>query len=490
MQQNSKLRLSTAQLFTAIVILSLFAMAAREVLDADFWWHLETGNWIVENFSIPKTDPFSQTKFGEPWIAHEWLSEVIFYGIFKIGGLGLLSILFSIVITASFALSYSRSDGKPYLAGFVTILGALASAPLWGVRPQMISLLFFSGFLLLLDKYTRTSNKRYLYFLPVIMLLWVNLHAGYMLGPAVILIYIAGSCAEAVVAVLNKEKPSWTDLKAKVLPELIILVLCLVASMANPNGLKILIYPFQTLSSNAMMSMIVEWFSPDFHKTEWLPLIALTLLLIASGLYSKKQSSITEILLACAFGFGALRSMRNVPLFAIAIIPILSYHIDGIVNLKLPITTPTRRQSLLNIFLLAIAALVVCLRIDSVITNQKVAEEKAFPATATNWIKEDLPDGNIFNSYGWGGYLIWNLYPKYKVFIDGRADLYGDSFMSTYNSIYYAQTGWKDKLDQANIRIVLVEPTASIASALQNDNNWKVVLQNDKSILLVKTDEK
>src|SRR5512137_2118101 len=131
----------TRRLFVIALFLGLFAMILRPVADPDFWWHLRTGQLITETGSPPRTDPFSYTKFGEPWITHEWLSEILIYRLYQIGDYGLLVFIFSVIITTAFLLVYLRSPGKPYGAGFSVLLAALSSAPAWGVRPQMVSLL-------------------------------------------------------------------------------------------------------------------------------------------------------------------------------------------------------------------------------------------------------------------------------------------------------------------------------------------------------------
>ena len=150
--------LSTRRLFVLLLFIGLFAMTLRPVADPDFWWHLRSGQWIVETGAIPHTDPFSHTNLGKPWIAHEWLSEVIIYGLYRLGGLPLLIFTFGTVITIAFGLVYLRSPGKPYIAGFALLLGALATAPTWGVRPQMFSLLLGSLFLYLLDRFQETNR--------------------------------------------------------------------------------------------------------------------------------------------------------------------------------------------------------------------------------------------------------------------------------------------------------------------------------------------
>ena len=149
------MRLTTRQLFVILLFIGLFLMTLRPVTDPDFWWHLRTGQLIVQSHVIPHTDPYSFTNIGKPWIAQEWLSELYMYGLYRLGSYGLLIFVFSLTITAAFFLSYlcCPEESRPYIAGFTLLLGAIATAPTWGVRPQMISLFFTSLVLYLLSRY-------------------------------------------------------------------------------------------------------------------------------------------------------------------------------------------------------------------------------------------------------------------------------------------------------------------------------------------------
>src|SRR5512132_1298074 len=116
--------LTPRRLFTAILFIALFVMAAREITDPDFWWHLRTGQYIVENATIPHGDIFSYTNAGQTWVTHEWLSEVIMYAVYRLGSYPALIVVFAAVITAAFALTYLRCAGQPYMAALAVLLAA------------------------------------------------------------------------------------------------------------------------------------------------------------------------------------------------------------------------------------------------------------------------------------------------------------------------------------------------------------------------------
>jgi hypothetical protein len=135
--------MSTRRLFLFLFLIALYALAIRHTTDPDMWWHLRTGEAIAAG-GIPRQDIFSFTAVHHPWVTHEWLAQLGLWRLFQAGGLTGLMLTFAAVTTATFGLIYAVTPGRPYLAGFVTLLAAVASAPLWGVRPQMLTLLFMA----------------------------------------------------------------------------------------------------------------------------------------------------------------------------------------------------------------------------------------------------------------------------------------------------------------------------------------------------------
>src|SRR6266851_5537598 len=124
--------LQTRQVFVFVLALGLFTMAARGVTDPDVWWHLRTGQLMLQNRALFHTDPYSFTRFGQPWINHEWLSEILIFGLYRVAGFGGLTMGFAVVIATTLLLVFRRCAGRPYLAAFMTLWGAVASAPAWG----------------------------------------------------------------------------------------------------------------------------------------------------------------------------------------------------------------------------------------------------------------------------------------------------------------------------------------------------------------------
>lgn len=469
------------KLFTVLLFLGLFTMTLRPVADPDFWWHLSTGQWIFQTGRIPSNDPFSVTRLGYPWIAHEWLSELFIFILYKVGGYPLLIPVFSLIISFAYFLVFQRSSGKPYAAGFAVILAALASAPTWGVRPQMISLLMTAFFLFILDVYMEKRKWKILVYLPILTILWVNMHAGFILGFFIIGIYIFVEVIQIARTIYKREKPIVQT--AMVL--IVLLLICIIASLINPNSYFILIYPFKTLMSTSMMQFIQEWFSPDFHQTEWIPLAALIAGLIILPNLKNRPISLIRLLLLIIFVIAALRSMRFVPIFSLVTIPVIAEQLTGSVLKINQFKSNVHINKLSYVFVL-ICLLLIGFYFFSILQEQPRIEKRIYPQQAVEWIHGNQPEGNIFNTYGWGGYLIWKLYPDYLVFIDGRADIYGDDFIFNYIRTYNGQKDWESNLENSDVRLVIVEPDSGLANVMIHSPVWSLQYEDSVSLIFVK----
>jgi len=225
-------QLNRSVTFAGILLFGLLAMTARPATDPDLWWHLRTGQWIMEAGHIPHVDPFSFTRAGSPWVSHEWLTEVVFYEIWKRSGEAGLIIFSALVTTAGFMLLYLRSAARPQWAVAATTLGALAASPTWGVRPQMFTFALASLLLWLLER--GEEQPRVLFWIPPLFLLWLNLHAGFALGPVLIGAFAAGLAWEAATG----ETP-WAEARPQLVRLMLALAACAALVPLNPSGTQL-----------------------------------------------------------------------------------------------------------------------------------------------------------------------------------------------------------------------------------------------------------
>lgn len=466
------------RVFPYAFFLMIFALVVRQctLIDPDLWWHLQTGQDIFLTRSIPHVDIYSFTKSGSEWVTHEWLSELLIYGLYRLTGWGGLVCFFSALVTLALVITYRRCDGRPYVAAFALLLAASSSSPLFGVRPQMITFLLASIYITVLSRYAREGYNWTLWTLVPMMVLWVNFHAGYALGLALIVLYIISIALDRF----------WKLLRP--------LALILFASAAvvplNPNGLRMFSYPFETLTSPAMAAYIEEWASPDFHQAMFLPFAALLFILFFALATSNKRASIGELFLLMVTGLAALRSGRHIPLFALIAAPALARHLWDIMLARgwarwfTSREVPTAGVALLFTLVFAMApATLATVRVWHFVKHQRVYEAKKYPVAAVDFLTKTGLPAPIYNAYGWGGYLIRRLYPQYRVYVDGRADVYGDAFLTETLNTYRGQSGWRDPLERLGVRTVLITPEAPLASLLRNDSDWKGVYEDGQAII-------
>src|SRR5271168_4606630 len=306
--------LSNTPAFLAVLFLGLFAMTARNVTDPDVWWHLKTGEYIAEHKSVPHTDPFSYTRAGQPWVAHEWLTELFLYELQRAAGWGGLIVVFSAVLCGAFFFLYLRCGPDPYVAGVATLYAAWATMPVWGVRPQVLSLLLTSLWLLLLERSER--NPKLLWWTLPLTLLWVNLHAGFALGLTLSALFLAGEWLEGFLARSRQSSP-------RLRMAAFILLLDLLIVPLNPNGLRLFSYPIETLRSASMQNYIAEWASPNFHHAEYWPFLLVVLATFAALAWSRIQIRPRDILLLIVSLYAGLASIRMTPLFVLIATPLL-----------------------------------------------------------------------------------------------------------------------------------------------------------------------
>jgi len=484
---------SARSLLAIVFMLMNFTLAARQIIDPDFWWHLRTGQYLVETRSVPHTDVFSALFFGKEWIAHEWLSEVTIYGLYRLGGFAALIISFALLITAAFALVYRRCNVREnhvYLAGGVVLLAAMATAPTWGVRPQMFSFLFAALFLMVLEKYQRERSNRSIWWLVPLMVLWVNMHAGFAAGIVLIAISIVGMVLDSVVY----REVSFAACRKRLAPLLTVLLACLAAPLLNPSGFRIYTYPFETLTSQAMMKFIEEWRTPDFHKLMFQPLALFILALLGGLALSHKRISFVQLLMLVGTTWAMLRSGRNVPFFVLVATPlIVARWWDWISshrrNQRSAVERTTGIKVALNILLLIVIPVVlVVVRVQRTVAAQTEVEAQHFPGAAVEYIRSHHLPQPLFNEYHWGGYVIWKLYPDYRVFIDGRADVYGDAYFEEFMSTHAGEPHWRESLAKHNVRTALITPDCALASLLREDHAWQKVFEDEQAVIFVRSE--
>ncbi len=488
-------RLDARRLAAAILFVAVFAMAARVPTDTDVWWHLKAGQVTVETGRILQTDLFSHTRYGQPWINHSWLTQVLLYLLFRHGGYLGLGLFQALVATLAMLLVYRQMEGEVFLRGFILLLTVVTAAVIWSVRPQLLSFLLTAllSYLLYLYKW-RGVNR--LWLIPPLFVLWVNLHAGYALGFILLVGFVAGEALNNLLAWFLQERPEdpilpWRGVGLVTLIGLLS-ALCLVI---NPNTTRMWTYYLDTVSIGALQDLIPEWASPDFHPLYTQPFIWMLLGTLALIGLSGRRVDGSDLVLVCGFAYAALLARRNIGPFALVAAPVLSRHARPTVERWLraarsrdwlprprPPRPPTPGLALLNWLLLALAVAAAGVKAYLPLRAEfNVAyERRSLPLEAIEWMRAERPPGLLFNSYNWGGYLIWHLWPDYRVFVDGRTDLYGDAVLDEYLRVWRAESGFQEVFDEYDVNTILIETGGTTDNFLARDGSgWTPVYADE-----------
>lgn len=461
---------------SAALLLALLAYCVPLIPSADTWWHLKTGQYILQTHTVPHTDPFSTLAAGKAWTAHEWLSDIVFYWIYSLtGAIGLL-FLASATLTAAFLFAYFRSGGALPARILALALGVWATSAIFCVRPQIFTYLMVALFLFVLTQFFEKGSYKILLVLPVLTVLWVNFHAAYILGPVIIGLFAAGAVCDWAVG-----QADFALTKQRVVTLLIVLVACVAVVPLNPNGFAMLAYPFQTLGASGIQTGIMEWRSPDFHLPIFRPFALLLLATVAALALSPRRPRPGQVLLFVFFAFSALYAMRNVPLFALVAFPMLGEYFY-LPSWKMPAWSLELKKPLQAATVLLVGVLSAMIAVGHVDTELAL-EQNRFPARAVSYLESHKLPAPLFNSYDYGGYLIWRLYPQYRVYIDGRTDLYTGPLLDHFLQIYEVNTDPAAALNQEGIRTVLVEPGSNLAGFLRTQKDWNRVYEDPVAVI-------
>ena len=471
--------------FEVYVFVFAFLFASRPPSDGDFWWHLKTGEYIVHNFRIPRLDFYSFTNPGKYWVAHEWLSEVIFYVVYARLGFNTLIFIFTVLTVLAFWVVFRRSQTHVFIKGVAVLLSVWSILPTIGVRPRTFTLLFAAIYLAVLHQFVRHKKTNAIWWFVPMMIVWVNLHAGYLIGLVLIGVTIVGVVLDAWF----DEQPllaQWPRLKTLAL----VFIACLLVVNLNPQGPRIFLFPFEFFFSPVQQDQVIDWLSPDFHQKELLPLLLLMLSTIAALALSPKRVRPSELLLFLSTLYATLKSNRHMAIFALVAGPMLADYLQywlettrfGKTFGETPAASSSRRQLIFNLILMV--PLIACLiKLKSVIYSPPTQERVGVPLNAVAFVKENRITGNTFTDPNiWGGYLIWET-PQNPVYIDGRIDMYGDAFVRDYLGIIQGLTRWQDPFDKYGVQVAIISPTSILHLQLEQSPQWQKVYGDEMAVV-------
>jgi len=420
-QIASPVKLLMSLLSLSVITFALL-MAVEKVHNNDIWWHLKTGQWIIETGKIPVTDPFTFTTPGATWTPHYWLSDVLFAAVFSVSGLGGLILFKALIVAAGFFVIYRLMvwQGLNLLVAVAVLMLAIFIGHFrFLLRPHVFMFLLSAAFFGILSVGGRQRDFKLLWLLPL-MLLWVNLHGSFFFG----LVLTGCLLAEKLLAT-GYRRLKRKDATAK-WPAFLVVVFALLGAttLLNPFGtnlhrwiaadfaLKNIAYTFQVEEH-----MALTW---GEHPLAW----SLMLVTAASFPLAYRKARIFHLLVFAATSFLAIQGVRFVALAAMLQAPILGYNLQALLD-RIPggrWTMSRGIQAAIAILLLTGGGTLIFKRSFADYTVHRFGlgiNETRFPQAAVHFLRELNPEGNIYNSWPIGGYLLWEL-PERRIFLDGR----------------------------------------------------------------------
>jgi hypothetical protein len=450
---------------------------AKGFQDADAFWHVVTGQVIVESGRVPTTDPFSFTHGGQPWTLHEWLSEVVMYLLDRwVGVTGSLVVfgLLAATIPVIHAIGLHRLGVQTPAIGLALGLGAVVMFPYVTVRPQVLSWIFMTIIVWLLLS-LRPDRARWLVAIPLLFVLWANIHGLYVVGFGFIGLYALFTLAGRTPMSARR----WWVIGA--------CVAAFLGSMLTPAGPEGITYPLRYIEAgNWGLANIQEWQSPDFHNVAHWPLLLMIVALIANG---GRGSPGWLTVLSWVTVAMALVSLRNAPVAAVVAMPVLAMGIHARLAPVRPLgARAARMRRWLEIgvaAILAIAALIILVPSDPAASSADAVAAK-YPVAALDRLASEQPDARVLAEYGWGGYVISRLYDSGgRVFVDGRNDMYGDDLLDEYSAVRNADEGWEEIVERYEVEVLLFPPQAPIVRGFAQDAGWCESYRDEIQVLLI-----
>ena len=485
-------------------LLTVATIALSSLTVFDFWWYLASGQRILETRSVPATDPFSYTAEGRPWINHMWATQVLFTLLWERWGRLALIGLKTVTVVATFAvvLAAMRARGvHPLLASAVTLLAAWTGAGFWHARPQTFTYLFVAILAWLLR--AGWQDRRFtLVLVPVLVALWVNLHAGFVMAFVVIGITGLGT---ALPLLVDRERRGlgWRTLGLAT----VLGIAAAAASLLNPFGVRAILFPLEVVRSVPFMTSTIEWFPPNFHHASFRPFEIMLLLLFPAFAWGRTRLSAADVGLVLVFANLGLTSVRHVPLFAIvAAAPLAAALQETLATWRrvdwarahaaarrlLPSLAPALTGSgapvVAGAVLLLTAVSAHWAGMAQVPTNPLRLDlaESRYPGRTMTFIREHRLPARLFSVYAWGGYELWRLYPEYRMFMDGRTHVYGADVLKDFLDVVNVSPRWQVVLDKWQVQTILALRSSALTETLVAQGGWRLVFTEREAVVFVR----
>jgi hypothetical protein len=466
--------------FALVLALGIVIAILLPITPNDYWWYLRLGKDILANNAIPTIDTFTYSQANTPVAYHSWGSAVLFYLVYKLGGLPLTVLLRAVLVSLAglFLWLISRRMNRGRLGpALVLLLWVLAASNNWSMRPQLFAYPLFALSLWLLYKW-QDGCKKCIYWLPLISLLWVNLH-----GSFVMLVILVGA---ALIFPPGNQATSRKSL-------LLVLAGILLATFINPRGLGAWTYIFTSITVPSSQLFSAEWLPPINNNWQMNIFFAWLLLFPLLAAASLRKPSRLEWTWFLIFGFFALWGERYVIWF-VFILAILSAGLISDWENKI-ISSPKPGLPMVNFILAAIFLLLPFVLLPGVRETwwkKAPAVTENTPITATQWLanKEELA-GPLWSEIGFSSYLEYSL-PERPTWIDTRFEVFPVVQWQAYKDVTNAAYNWQDLLDATDANLLMVSNSnqPKLITALGKSSIWCEIYSDDVAVIFQRCGEK
>jgi hypothetical protein len=476
--------------FRRVAIMALIycipaSQALLPVEDPDIWWHLRTGQWIIAHAQVPMTDLFSTYGTGKPWVAYSWLFEILVYALYRnfgLSGILFFTVAMSLLVGLSVHILIRQAKFPFVLEAFLVAVTLVSMKPLMSPRPWLISIVFFVLQLLILKHFKQTGKTAIFWTLPILYILWANFHIQFIYGLVVICLLVVEGL---ILTLVGRELPSEKSQRVPAGSLLLVGAACVLATLANPYGYNIYRQVIEYSLLTEAFQSVQELQALSFRS--WADWVVLTLALSgAFVLGSKRRLSpfpLLLLLLGCFLGF---RARRDVWVTLLAAAFIISEH--------LVVSCPPDKFELTRGRVLALLG-GITIGLGMIGWYRQLSEpylrtavERQFPVKAVEFVRQNNYDGPLFNSFNWGGYLIWGL-PQIPVSIDGRGNIHGER-VEIHVQTLMGYSGWDSDRELMDSRIVIAEVSWPLASLLRMDSRFKLVYEDGMATVFIRNPTK
>lgn len=459
--------------------------------DGDVGRHVRVGREILAQHAIPRVDSLSFTLPGGTWVPKEWAAQVVMAAADRWAGLAGVAVLASILFAVSvwFVYRIGRSGGAGVAPALcMTVIGMLLLLVHLLPRPHLVTTVLLALVTWALVHGRSRQSVRPVLALPLVFLVWANMHAGFPIGLVVLGIFVADALVGAWRGDLDAGWTRWI---------VAIFVLSLLATLVNPVGFGLWIHVVELLSSRFFMSVVLEFQSPDFQQV-YGRLLLLTIL-VSAALVGWRRPRIHRyegalFLLGLA---SALTSARHVTVFAVTAVPMIGIWISRAISdaaslgSNAGVTLAARDASLERtervagpVLPLLVATVAIALALGPYRDRARFSPVQ-FPVRALESVPPDRMPSELFHQNNWGGYILYS-YPDVRIFLDGHLDYFGEALVREYLGIRNLSPGWERQLDRYGINWALTMPTAPISQALDLSRDWDRIYEDEIAVVHVR----